>query len=549
MKSFTTFIIWGLLSHLCCHSTFAAIYMKHDTIQFGGHYIVLPKSQWAILHQRAEQFKYEYDNCKSCKDFLPFVEMALPLIEEILVKNDLPREMKYLAFFQTPTFTNDKQLLKEGLWQLRDNFFEDLGLKNPNHKKVDERWSITETTEKVVRFFKRDDAFFQNHLLSMASLELSLNKLKEDLVEKDPNFYVKFAGKKFFYFDKETDTSYINFINRYLAFSLFVERLMAEKAVNFRFVAIKLPLGISIQKYMRENVKKEDKENFKKDNLWIKKITNKLPDDKIYDAVVRQEAQTYYEFFVLDKYNLYMKYKDEKNPKKPEPKQNESPKREEEEQTKNQQETKEQEISSDDVASSTKGEEAPPETLPIPAKKETKKVFHVVQKGETLYSLSKAYKEPVHSLRDKNKIKDINKIHIKQILLIREELPNRSQKGYFYKISKEKKLENLAKMFDISIEQLCEWNYIKNTATFSEGQIIKVSENNFCQSKTIKKYKFFLFNYYSNRHLEPNKKRYFLKNNIKIMRNFSKKSFFFKTKKNNIKIIFIKKKIFVTLPK
>ncbi len=513
MKFFTTSVLWGLYLYIQFHSI--SLQAQNDTIQFGNQQITFPTSYWNALRQEADNLISKYNQCKSCENILPFMVMSLPLIEQILAEKGLPREMKYLAFFHNPTLLGDNNPSQEGMWQLRSDFYIDLGLKSPQNKKVDERWNIHETTSKIAEFIKKENAFFNNILLSMVSLEISLHKLKDDLFQFDASYYHKYAEKKEFYINPSKQSTHFNFIHRYLSFSLFIETLIHEKASNFSFVLREIPVGQSVPKFIRENIKKEDKDNFLTDNFWIKKYIRNLPDDKVYYAVIRQEFNNNPYTFLFSKCKNY-------NDKKEKFVENNNI------DIKNKEEIKE---NINETNNENQGEEyvsnIPEKITPQPIK-----IQHTVQKGETLYSISRKYDVPITSLREKNVLRNINIIFIGQILLIQEENLQRGNNARFYKVSQEKNIFNIVKMFDITTQQLAQWNNISENATLLTGQMIKIGEKNIDIKKN-KITKIISFTKYSNRNIIK-KKSYFLKNNLKIINKFYQKLFFQKIRKKKL---------------
>ncbi|TAH30029.1 MAG: LysM peptidoglycan-binding domain-containing protein [Cytophagales bacterium] len=493
----------------------------YDTINFGKQKIIFPSSYWTNIENNAEELENRFNNCINCQKQIDFIIMSLPLIEEILEKEKLPKEMKYMAFFYNPDLAGTRDSSIAGFWQARPNFYVDLGLRNPKilKSKIDERFNIIKTTKKVCSFIKKDNAFFNNIILSMASLEISLGKLKNDLSTIDSQYYNKYAHKTFFYLDNEKKDSYANFLYRYLSFSLFLEKIIANKPTHFRFVPKDFEINKSVSKFTRESIAEKDKKNFKLDNHWIKKNCKNLPDDELYQVVIREEYTKDNVTFLLNKL-----------PKNtPQVKKNAEIKEETKEEGEVRNENAdEQEKKKDDVSlieqeienKNNNSTEVKGEEHQEIEKEEIPSIFHTVQKGETLYAISRKYNEPVKELRYKNHLSNPNHIFCGQVLLIKEKPSLRGDKGVFYIVQKEKNIQNIAKMYDISLDKILELNRFTENTILKNGQIIKISNEN-KSNKIIKNY--FSFKTIDLRN-NKRKRHLCLQNNLKIITKASSKS-------------------------
>lgn len=481
----------------------------YDTINFGKQKIIFPISYWSNIEHNAEELENRFNNCIDCQKQIDFIIMSLPLIEEILEKEKLPKEMKYMAFFYNPDLAGTRDSSISGFWQARPNFYVDLGLRNPKilKSKIDERFNIIKTTKKACSFIKKDNAFFNNIILSMVSFEISLNKLKNDLATANSQYYNKYANQTLFYLDNKKNDSYANFLYRYLSFSLFLEKIIANKPKNFKFVAKDFEIDKSVPKFIRESIAEKDKKNFKIDNYWIKKNCKKLPDDELYQVLVREEYTKDNVTFLLNKL-----------PKNtPQTKKN----------TEIKEETKEKEAKNEDFDTLTEQKKESDDTAEVKGeehqeikKEEIPSIFHIVQKGETLYAISRKYNESVNELRYKNHLSNPNTIFCGQVLLIREKPSLRGDKGIFHNIQKEKNIQNIAKMYDISLDKILELNRFTENTILKNGQIIKISNEN-KSNKIIKNY--FSFKIIDLR-TNNRKKHLSLQNNLKVITKASAKS-------------------------
>jgi membrane-bound lytic murein transglycosylase D len=100
---------------------------------------------------------------------------------------------------------------------------------------------------------------------------------------------------------------------------------------------------------------------------------------------------------------------------------------------------------------------------------------HIVEKGQTLYSISKIYNASVSNLQIWNHLSDYS-ISIGQSLIIsEEEAPQRSvAKSSSHVVEKGQTLYSISKMYKISVSQLRTWNGLNdNTISIGQELIIK----------------------------------------------------------------------------
>lgn len=105
-------------------------------------------------------------------------------------------------------------------------------------------------------------------------------------------------------------------------------------------------------------------------------------------------------------------------------------------------------------------------------------ITHVVQKGETLQRIAKRYRVNATTLQAYNKISDVRKLQIGQVLKV--PLPstsvlaqNQEKRLLTYQVKRGDSLSKIASTFGVSVNQLKEWNNFKGN-TIYPGNRIKV---------------------------------------------------------------------------
>ncbi|UTC68371.1 MULTISPECIES: M23 family metallopeptidase [unclassified Treponema] len=103
-------------------------------------------------------------------------------------------------------------------------------------------------------------------------------------------------------------------------------------------------------------------------------------------------------------------------------------------------------------------------------------LIHVIEKGDTLYALSKKYNIPVASILKKNNLSDPSKIKIGQKIIIPVEKPgkNNSEDYISHVIQKGDTLYALAKKFGVSFSDILKLNGITQKSPLKVGKILKI---------------------------------------------------------------------------
>ena len=107
-------------------------------------------------------------------------------------------------------------------------------------------------------------------------------------------------------------------------------------------------------------------------------------------------------------------------------------------------------------------------------------VVHIIEKGETLYALSKKYNVPVSAILEKNNISDASKIKTGQKLIIPQ--PNDEKTGT-YTVQKGDSLFGLAKKFGINFSELLRLNNLTQESVIKIGNTLKIPQSALSQAQ------------------------------------------------------------------
>ena len=102
---------------------------------------------------------------------------------------------------------------------------------------------------------------------------------------------------------------------------------------------------------------------------------------------------------------------------------------------------------------------------------------HIVNKGETLSEIAKKYNLTYQELADYNNISDPNYIEIGQVIKIpevKEESKTTSKNEYI--VNKGETLSEIAKKYNLTYQELAEYNNISDPNYIEIGQVIKIPE-------------------------------------------------------------------------
>jgi membrane-bound lytic murein transglycosylase D len=157
-----------------------------DTMSFAGERV--PMNHLGVreaLEQEMLQNTYmEYQSLLMLKR----VHRYFPVIEEILKKNNIPDDFKYLALAESAFSYKVSPAGAVGFWQMMRPTAEAYGLEIT--KELDERYNLVKSTEAACRYFKDAYRDMHNWTLVAASYNMGMAGLEKELEkEKENNYY------------------------------------------------------------------------------------------------------------------------------------------------------------------------------------------------------------------------------------------------------------------------------------------------------------------------------------------------------------------------
>ena len=196
------------------------------------------------------------------------VVLYFPMIESILIDEDVPTDFKYLAV-QESSLTPDavSSSTAVGYWQFKRETAVDNGLRVDDE--VDERKSITSSTHGAAKYLKRSNGQFNNWVASLYSYYLGAGGITK-LIPPD------WAYSRDIALDGNTD----RYILRFFAHKVAIENALKFHQTSNRFALIEYPNGGG--KTMRSIAEELGVDEFelRKYNRWV--LGDGVPTDKVY---------------------------------------------------------------------------------------------------------------------------------------------------------------------------------------------------------------------------------------------------------------------------
>lgn len=196
--------------------------------------------------------------------------LYMGMVEEVLKKEGIPDDFKYLAI-QEGQFISDAVSTSNavGFWQFKKASAQELGLRVDGV--VDERKHIIASTVGATKYFKRSNFVFDNWLWTMQSYLQGLGGAQRSIPEKDYGAKkVEIDGKTHWYLKK--------YIAHKLAFQDYVGRGRKNPELQ---LATYEGRGKTLRDVSREvNVDLEELKNL---NKWL--VGSRIPDEKSYKVI------------------------------------------------------------------------------------------------------------------------------------------------------------------------------------------------------------------------------------------------------------------------
>ena len=196
--------------------------------------------------------------------------LYIHFVEEVLRKEKIPEDFKYLAI-QEGGFVSDAVSASNavGFWQFKKATAQELGLRVDD--RVDERKHIIASTIGAAKYFKRSNFVFDNWVFTLQSYLQGLSGTQRSVSEK-------YYGAKKLEINKKTHWYVKKFIAHKLAFEDFVGEGRRHPEVRLASFECK---GKSLRSVSRQV--KADYKELKRFNKWLSQ--SKIPGEKSYKVI------------------------------------------------------------------------------------------------------------------------------------------------------------------------------------------------------------------------------------------------------------------------
>ncbi len=196
------------------------------------------------------------------------VVLYFPMIEAILIDEDVPTDFKYLAV-QESSLTPDavSSSTAVGYWQFKRETATDNGMRVD--EEIDERKSITGSTRGAAKYLKKNNVQFNNWVASLYSYYLGAGGIAK-LIPPDWSYAREVA------LDGRTD----RYILRFFAHKVAIENALKFHQTSNRFALIEYPNGGGKSMKSIADELGVDEFELRKYNRWV--LGDAVPTDKTY---------------------------------------------------------------------------------------------------------------------------------------------------------------------------------------------------------------------------------------------------------------------------
>jgi membrane-bound lytic murein transglycosylase D len=239
------------------------------SVGFAGMNVQMDEDARAIIQS---DVKALLGNRKFWETKLDRCVMHFPIIEGILIDEDVPTDFKFLALQESglqPDVVSSSNAV--GFWQFKRETAVDYGLRVDDM--IDERKNITASTRAAAKYLKKSNALFNNWIASLYSYYLGAGGISKNIPsEWSYAKEVKLTGK--------TD----RYILRFFAHKIAVESAIDRYQTPIQTVLLEYPQakGRTLQSIAAElNI---DEATLRNENRWLN--ANEIPTDRDYSLIV-----------------------------------------------------------------------------------------------------------------------------------------------------------------------------------------------------------------------------------------------------------------------
>jgi membrane-bound lytic murein transglycosylase D len=238
-----------------------------DTISIGNVRVSIHPSAKPILEK---EFAMLGANKKYVASLVDKMRLYFPVMEPILTNGNVPLDFKYLSVQESSLNPNAISTSNAvGYWQFKLETAKDVGLKV--NDEVDERRHIMEATKGAVNYFNRNNGVLRNWVSTLLSYRVGLGTIK-----KLP-YSTNWADKSVIEVDSSTDW----YVLRFLAYKEFWSDKMATLPStndSTNLVTYQVTKGKNL--YELSDELKVSYDELKRYNTWV--LKDWIPEDKGY---------------------------------------------------------------------------------------------------------------------------------------------------------------------------------------------------------------------------------------------------------------------------
>ena len=414
---------------------------------------------------------------------LPALQAYLSVVGEILQKNNLPQDYKYLALQERqiyPDYTSDEAV---GYWKLNTRLAREVGLEI--NEKIDERFNLVISTEKTAEYLSSKNLYFDNWAFTMLTLKLGYQKTKTYMFtrfRKRSNI----IGAQTLEINEDTHP----FIRKFIAQKLAFESLLTpESRIQLKLIKYNQGANKTLPQIARKF--KVSPEELRQQNPWLKK--RRIPANKIYPVIILKPGVTKNNI----PHNETTSIPEGFNP---------GPRRDSKELENDPYKRSIEELQREllrqqelEYEEEMKGKRQAPHISPQNSKKQNMPVTHTVLPGQDVFTIARQYNISVTKLRRMNNLRSDEDVFEGQLILIQPfNIPDTDtdtapayppsdidqQKPYkeTHIVNRGETLYSIAKKYNISITNLRLKNNIKAGSVLQVGQELIIFDSS--QNKT-----------------------------------------------------------------
>ncbi|MCH7411584.1 LysM peptidoglycan-binding domain-containing protein [Belliella sp. DSM 111904] len=212
------------------------------------------------LHKNPTYFKVKLER----------VNLYMPIVEKELQASGVPTDLKYLAIQESSLIPDAVSTSNAvGFWQFKKGTAEEVFLRVDNH--IDERKNIVSSTQGAARYLAKNNSQFNNWMCGLIAYQMGLGGAKS-------YFGTQYNGKKVIELDRNTHWYFKKFLAHKVAFENQIGKLVS----NTGYLEEIQVQGPTTLKAIATNLGVQEA-HLKEYNKWTS--NGNIPDDRPYSVV------------------------------------------------------------------------------------------------------------------------------------------------------------------------------------------------------------------------------------------------------------------------